>query len=41
MKFYMRQNTELGGVNSVVAGSYTATPILNSRMVLSGYLVDM
>ena len=40
MKFYIRQNTELGGVNSVLGGSCSATPILNSRMMLSGYLVD-
>jgi len=41
MKFYVRQNTEIGGVNSVLGGNCTASPIMNSRIVLSGYLVDM
>ena len=40
MKFYIRPNMEIGGVNSVIGGSCTPSPILTSRVLLSGYLVD-
>jgi len=40
MKLYFRPSTELSGMNFVMGGSCTASPILNSRIVLSGYLVD-
>ncbi len=40
MKFYIRENTDIGGVNAVFGGSCTPTPIVFSRMVLSGYLVN-
>jgi hypothetical protein len=40
MKLYFRPGTELSGMNFAIGGSCTATPILNSRIVLSGYLVD-
>jgi hypothetical protein len=41
MKLYLRQNTDLGGMNFLMGGSCAPSPILNSRIVLSGYLVDM
>lgn len=41
MKLYMRPNTELGGMNFSMGGSCAPSPIFNSRIVLSGYLVDM
>lgn len=40
MKFYIRPNSEIGGVNSLLGGSCTSSPIFSSRIVLSGYLVD-
>ena len=41
MKLYMRPGTELGGMNFSMGGSCAPSPIFNSRIVLSGYLVDM
>ena len=41
MKIYFRQNSDLGAMNFSIGGSCTASPILNSRIVLSGYLADM
>jgi hypothetical protein len=41
MKLYMRPGTELGGMNFSMGGSCAASPIFNSRIVLSGYLADM
>ena len=41
MKFYIRQNTEIGGVSYSISGGCIVSPLLNSRIVLSGYLVDM
>jgi hypothetical protein len=41
MKFYVRPGAELGPMNFSIGGSCPASPILNSRIVLSGYLVDM
>lgn len=40
MRLYMRPNSELGAMSFAIGGSCTASPILNSRIVLSGYLVD-
>jgi hypothetical protein len=40
MKFYIRPNMEIGGANFVLGGACTASPIIFSRMVFSGYLVD-
>ena len=40
MKFYVRPNTEVGGLNYVMGGNCTGAPLVNSRMVLSGHLVD-
>ncbi len=40
MKLYFRPNTEFGGMSFVIGGSCTVSPMLNSRIVLSGYLVD-
>ncbi|MEP6704818.1 MAG: hypothetical protein ABJB34_08435 [Acidobacteriota bacterium] len=40
MKLYFRPSTELGGMSFAMGGSCTASPILYSRIVLSGYLVD-
>ncbi len=41
MKFYLRQNTDLGPMNFSMGGGCAPSPIFNSRIVLSGYLVDM
>ena len=40
MKLYLRPNTELSGLNSVIGGSCVVPAIFSSRVVLSGYLVD-
>jgi hypothetical protein len=40
MKFYIRPSSDVGGVNSLLGGSCTASPMISSRIVLSGYLVD-
>ena len=41
MKLYIRPGTDLGGMNFAIGGSCTPSPILNSRIILSGYLADM
>lgn len=41
MKLYLQQNSELGGMNFSIGGNCAPSPIFNSRIVLSGYLVDM
>lgn len=41
VKFYIHPNTDLGAMNYSIGGSCMASPIMNSRIVLSGCLADM